>query len=135
MNFQISNGFSYENSSSGSPDEFSALHLKQCCKSLAHPLQLLYKSSLKKGEIPLNLKRAIITTIYKRCSRDLTENYGPVALSPHLKKILEKIIAKNIHQYLVTHQKVNPACNMTSDRADPAFPRYWSITTRNCRKN
>ena len=34
--------------SSGGPDEFPAILLEQCCKSLAHPLQLLYKASLKR---------------------------------------------------------------------------------------
>ena len=29
--------------SSGGPDEFQAILLKQCGKSLAHPLQLLYR--------------------------------------------------------------------------------------------
>ena len=38
--------------SSGGPDEFPAILLKQCSKSLAHPLQLLYKASLKTIEIP-----------------------------------------------------------------------------------
>ena len=45
--------------------------LKQCSKSLAHPLQQLYKASLKTGEIPTNLKRAIITPMYK-------EKYPPL---------------------------------------------------------
>ena len=47
--------------SSGDPDEFPALLLKKCSKSLAHPLQLLYKASLNTGEIPVDLKLAIIT--------------------------------------------------------------------------
>ena len=51
--------------SSGGPDEFPEILLKQCSKSLAHPLQLLYKASLKTCEIPIDLKRAIITPIYK----------------------------------------------------------------------
>ena len=51
--------------SSGGPDEFPAILLKQCSKSLAHPRQLLHKASLKTGEIPIDLKRAIITPIYK----------------------------------------------------------------------
>ena len=33
--------------SSGGPDEFPAILLKQCSKSPAHPLQLLYEASLK----------------------------------------------------------------------------------------
>ena len=77
--------------SSGSPDEFPAIFLKQCGKSLAHPLQLLYKASLKTGEIPIDLKRAIITPIYKGGSRNLPKDYRPVALTSHLIKIQEKI--------------------------------------------
>ena len=65
--------------------------------TVAHPLQLLYKASLKTGKIPTDLKRAIITPIYKGGSRNLPKNYSPVALTSHLIKILEKILAKNIH--------------------------------------
>ena len=43
--------------SSGGPDEFPAILPKQCSKSLAHPLQLLYKASLKTGEIPIKVKK------------------------------------------------------------------------------
>ena len=91
--------------SSGGPDEFSAILLKQCSKSLAYHLQMLYKASLKTGDIPTDLKRAIITPIYKGGSRNLPKNYRPVALTSHLIKILEKILAKNIHQFLEMHQK------------------------------
>ena len=94
--------------SSGGPDEFPAILLKQCSKSLAHPLQLLYIASLKTGEIPIDLKRAIITPMYKGGSRNLPKNYRPVALTSHLIKILEKILAQNIHQFLEMHQKINP---------------------------
>ena len=80
--------------SSGGPDEFPAILLKQCSKSLAHPLQLLYKASLKTGEIPTDLKRAIITPIYKGGSRNIPKNYRPVAHTSHLIKILEKRLAK-----------------------------------------
>ena len=67
--------------SSGGPDEFPAILLKQCSKSLAHHLQLLYKVSLKTGEMIIDLKRAIITPIYKSGSRNLIKNYHPVVLT------------------------------------------------------
>ena len=94
--------------SSGVPDEFPAILLKQCSKSVTHPLQLLYKASLKTGEISIDLKRAIITPIYKGGNRNLPKNYRPLAHTSHIIKILEKILADNIHQYLETHQKMNP---------------------------
>ena len=94
--------------SSGGPDEFPAILLKQCIKSLAHPRQLLCKASLKTVKIPRDLKRDIITPIYKDGSRDLPKNYHPVPLASHLIKTLKKILEKNIHQFLETHQKMNP---------------------------
>ena len=94
--------------SSGGANEFPAILLKQCSQSLAHPLQLLYKASLKAGEISIGLKRAIITPIYKGGSRNLPKHYRIIALTTVLIKILEKILAKNIHQFQETYQKMNP---------------------------
>ena len=66
-------------------------------QSLAHPLKLLYK----------DLKGAIITPLYKGGSRNLPKNYRFVALTSYLIKILEKILAKNIHKFLEMYQKMN----------------------------
>ena len=68
---------------------------------------MLYKTSRKTGKIPIDLKQAIITRIYKGGSGNLPKNYHPVALTSHLIKILEKILSKNIH-FLEMHQKMNP---------------------------
>ena len=57
-------------------------------KCLAHPLQLLYKASLKTSKIPIDLKRATITPIYKGGNMNLNKNYRPVALTSHVIKIL-----------------------------------------------
>ena len=94
--------------SSGGSDEFPAILLKQCSKSPAHPLQLLFEASLKTGEIPIDLKRAIITPIYKGGCRNLPKNYHPIALASHLIKTLEEILAKKPHKFLEMHQKMNP---------------------------
>ena len=50
------------------------------------------------------LKWAIITPVFKVGPRNLPKNYRTVALASHLMKIL----AKNIHQFLETHQKISP---------------------------
>ena len=42
--------------SSGGPHQFLSILLKRCSKSVAHPLQLLCKASLKTGEISIDLK-------------------------------------------------------------------------------
>ena len=91
----------------GGPDEFPEILLKQCSKSLAHHLQMLYIASLKTGKIPTDLKQAFVTPIYKGDSRILQKNFRPVAHTSHIIKILEKILAQNIHKFLETHQKMN----------------------------
>ena len=88
----------------GGPDEFPAIFLS---KSFAHPLQLLYKASLNTWEIPVDLKRVIITTIYQGGSRNLSKNYRLVALTSRLLNILEKILVKYFHKFLEKHQKMN----------------------------
>ena len=60
---------------------------------LAHPLQLLYKASLKIGEIPINLKLANITPICTCGSRNLPM-HGLSSCSPYIK--LNKNNGKNI---------------------------------------
>ena len=75
---------------------------------LAHPLQLLYKTSLKTGEIPINLKLASITPICKCGSRNLPM-HELSSCSPYitLNKKNGRNISKNFHQFLETHQKMN----------------------------
>ena len=88
--------------SCGGPVEFPAILLKQCGKSIAHPLQLLYKASLKTGKIKIDLKRAIITPIYKGGPRNLPKNYRPLAITSQLIKLLEKILTKKFPQFQET---------------------------------
>ena len=77
--------------SSGGPDEFPEMLLKQFSKSLAIPLQLMYKASLKTGEIPIDLNEPLLhQSTYKGGPRNLPKNYRPVALTSDLIKILEK---------------------------------------------
>ena len=90
-----------QNSSVGT-NKCTAVLLKQCSKSLTHPLQLLYKASLKTGEMPTDLKWAINTPIYKGGPRNLPKNYRSVALTSQLIKILDKN-----NQFLERNQKIN----------------------------
>ena len=51
---------SISQNSSGGPDEFLAILLKQCIKSVPHPLQLLYKASMKTGEITIVINEPLL---------------------------------------------------------------------------
>ena len=64
--------------------EFRLLSAKKCAIELAVPL----------------LKRAAIVPIYKSGDKSLRSNYRPISLTPILMKIFERIIRKQVTQFL-----------------------------------
>lgn len=95
------------NNSAAGPDHFPAVLLRHCATELSVPLLSLYKNSLQCGIIPKPLKCARITPIHKGGSKMEAKNYRPVALTSHITKVLERIIAKNMAQYLEENNLMN----------------------------
>ena len=89
------------------PDQFPAMLLKKCATELSVPLHMMFRRSLDSGVIPQQLKCAKVTPIYKGESRAETKNYRPVALTSHIIKTLEKLLVKNISEYLEQNDKMN----------------------------
>ena len=87
-------------SSASGPDGIPAVLLKKCRDSVKTPLTLLWQRSLEYGEIPDLLKAGSIVPIHKGGDKSLPANYRPVALTSHVIKIIEKIIAKHIVSYM-----------------------------------
>ena len=95
------------NSAAG-PDQFPAILLKQCRKSLSKPLYMIWKKSLSTGEIPNSLKTANIVPIHKGGSRGEAKNYRPVALTSHIIKIFEKVLRNHIVSHMEENKMLNP---------------------------
>ncbi|MEL7196428.1 MAG: reverse transcriptase domain-containing protein [Bacteroidota bacterium] len=95
------------NNSAAGPDRFPALILKKCKKELKKPLYILWRSSLSDCDIAQIFKHAITCPVLKSCSQSfLPKSYRPVSLTSHLIKVFEKIIAKEILQYLIKNKLV-----------------------------
>ena len=60
----------------------------------------LYKCSLETGCVPQEWKEAVIIPIPKDGNLTLVENYRPISLLPLPSKILEKIVHRNLTDYL-----------------------------------
>ena len=86
---------------------YPAILLKKCKYALTEPLYILWRRCLDAGRVPALLKHAIITPIHKGKSRSIAANYRPVALTSHLIKIFEKVLRKNIVQYMDEHKLFN----------------------------
>lgn len=93
--------------SAAGPDRFPAMLLKQCKKTLAVPLHMIWRKSLDTGVIPQSVKTAHIIPIYKGGCRGTPKNYRPVALTSHLIKVFEKVLRKKMVKYMQTHNLFN----------------------------
>jgi len=89
------------------PDNFPAILLKSCARELSLPILLLWKASMSAGVIPNLLRKALITPIFKSGSRGLAKNYRPIALTSHIIKIFEKIMVRQLTNFLESNNLIN----------------------------
>ena len=94
-------------SSAPGPDGIQASFWKKCAIELAVPLQMLFIQSLESGIIPECLKRAAIVPIFKSGDKSLPSNYRPISLTPILMKIFERVIRKQVTQFLTERGYLN----------------------------
>ena len=95
--------------SAAGPDGVHAIVLKRCKRSLAEPLQFLFRSFLETGTIPSILKEAFVIPIHKGGARSSPANFRPVSLTSHVIKTLERVIRKSLVNHLEVNNKINPA--------------------------
>jgi hypothetical protein len=55
--------------------------LVECADVLCKPLWIIYKFSLQTGRVPVDWKRANVTAIFKKGSKEVAGNYRPVSLT------------------------------------------------------
>ena len=89
------------------PDGFSAILLRECSKELSKPLYQIFRNSINTGDVPNDLKDAIITPIPKGGLKSDPKNYRPINLISHLLKALEKVICCRIVSFLEDNKKIN----------------------------
>ncbi|MBA1446783.1 MAG: hypothetical protein FE835_18145 [Gammaproteobacteria bacterium] len=81
--------------------------LKEIVDQISTPLAIFFNLSLKEGIVPLEWKEANITPLFKKGSRNRTENYRPVSLTSVLCKLLETLIRDHMVEFLVKHKLIN----------------------------
>jgi len=89
------------------PDGIPATIYKIFATELAKPLAKIYKFSLVQGLLPEKVALCIINPIHKGGDRSIPANYRPIALTNHLMKIFERILAKAIVKHLEENDVMN----------------------------
>jgi exonuclease III len=74
--------------------------VKSCCKGLSVPMTEIINRSIQDGCVPLTYKKARLIPLYKKGSAGEFGNYRPVSLLSALSKILEKVVCKQMMNYL-----------------------------------
>jgi len=85
-----------KNNNSNGPDGISARLLYNCRHSLAFPIYLLYRYAFDNSTFPDVWKMSSITPILKSGDPSLVSNYRPISILPHLAKLFELVVYRNI---------------------------------------
>ena len=88
------------------PDGVESRILKECAKELAPNLQQIYRKSLDEACVPMQWKEANIVPIHKSGSKAVMGNFRPVALTPIICKVFERILCLAIMSSLMTNNLI-----------------------------
>ena len=82
------------------PDQISTRVLKELAEPLSKPLAQFFQSTIDKGTVPAQWKKALVTPIFKKGDKHCAANYRPVSLTAVCCKLCEHILARTIMDHL-----------------------------------
>jgi hypothetical protein len=77
--------------------------IKKFITILVTPLHHIFQLSLSQGSVPAQLKIAKVIPIFKTGDKCKMDNYRPISLLSNFSKILEKIVASRLTDFLETN--------------------------------
>ena len=92
--------YGLKNTSSCGWDEIPLIVIKKVIHIIKWPLAHIFNHSLATGNFPENLKRAVVTPLYKKDDPTNINNYRPISLLPIISKILETIVKNRLCKFL-----------------------------------
>ena len=88
------------------PDDISVSMIQLCGKELCKPLQLIFQNILRTSIFPDQWKEANVTPVHKKKDKQTVSNYRPISLLPIFAKVFERIIYKNLYNFLTTNKLI-----------------------------
>ena len=88
------------------PDGLPPIFLHNTASSLAFPLSTLFRTLIDLRSFPNEWKSSIIIPKFEKGSPSDRSNYCPISLTCTCCKILERIIAVELVDYLLTHNLI-----------------------------
>jgi hypothetical protein len=81
--------------------------LVECADVLFKLLWIIYNLSLQTGRIPIDWKRANVTAIFRKGSKEVAGNYRPISLTSHVCKLLEALVRDVIVAHFQKYNLIN----------------------------
>lgn len=78
--------------------------VKAAIKGFSGPLTHICNLSFQTGQFPYKMKIAKVIPLYESGNQHLFTNYRPVSLLPQFSKILEKLFAERLNNFLEHHK-------------------------------
>ena len=88
------------------PDNISASMIHLCGNDICFPLQIIFQNICDTGKFPSQWKEANVTPVHKKKDKQLVSNYRPISLLPLFSKIFERIVFKNLYNYLISNNLI-----------------------------
>ena len=88
------------NKGSSGFDKIDNILLKKLNLEVATQISIITNASIAQGIFPELMKNALIVPLYKAKSRELVTNYRPISLLLTISKLMEKIVYKQVYDYL-----------------------------------
>lgn len=89
---------------SAGPDGMHPKVLQEIKEAIAEPLCKIFNKSLKDGKVPTDWKKAHISPIFKKGSKNEAGNYRPVSLTSVVCKIQESLIRDAIMEHMIRNE-------------------------------
>ncbi len=106
---------------SAGPDGLHPRLLKEIAKSICKPLTLIYNKSIQEGKTPDGWKKAHVTALHKKGSKQEAKNYRPISLTSICCKMLEAIVRDNIIEHMLEN-------NLFADQQHGFVPKRSCMT-------
>ena len=88
------------NKGSSGFDHIDNIMLKNLEPEVATQISIITNASISQGIFPEIMKNALIVPLYKAKNRELVTNYRPISLLLTISKLIEKIVYKQVYDYL-----------------------------------